>query len=72
MPVITLNDGEATTDSHGHFAAVLDSAPAWFQYTRFTVEASAPGDTFASAAIVVTSDVNKAAHTGADDALKDH
>jgi len=72
MPVVTLNDGETTADSHGRFATVLASAPAWFQYTRFIVEASAPGDTYASAANVVSSGPNKAAHTGADDALKEH
>jgi hypothetical protein len=72
MPVITLNDGETTADSHGRFAGALASAPAWFQYAHFFVEASAPGDTYASAANVVGRGPNAAAHTEADDALKDH
>jgi len=72
VAVITLNDGETTADSHGRFTTALASAPAWFQYARFIVEASAPGDTYATAANVVGSGPNKAAHTEADDVLKEH
>ena len=69
LPVVTLDGVDTFADANGRFHTNLDSAPDRFTFSRFFVEATAPGDATPAIAAVVDGKANASARTSADHIL---
>jgi hypothetical protein len=70
VPVVTVDGADAVAGSDGSFYTRLNGAPDHFTFSRFFIEAKAPGDETPAVVQVTNASPDKPGHTKADEGLK--